>query len=102
MKAIIYEPRPTAHRLKFYIPYRATDWRTAVKKLDTSWYHPEQKLWSILNTPEHMTPLQTVFKDAYDIQPFNTQPKRPHRDLDKTSDAALECIERQLVLAGYS
>lgn len=42
MKAIIYEARPQAKRIKVHVPYAAVEWRKNIKALDSSFYHQEQ------------------------------------------------------------
>lgn len=44
MKAIIYEPRTQAKRIKIYVPFAAQEWRKKIKATDTSFFHYEQKL----------------------------------------------------------
>jgi hypothetical protein len=56
-KITIYKPLPKSKRIKVHIPYQLANERTAFKQLNTSFYHPTQKLWSIVNTEENKTEL---------------------------------------------
>ena len=50
MNAIIYKPQANAKRIKFFVPYIRKDFREKIKKVNTSFWHPNQKLWSVVNT----------------------------------------------------
>ena len=63
---LIFEPLKNGKRIKVFIPYAMTAEREAFKKLNTTFYHPNQKLWSILNTQENLITIKTIFKDKYE------------------------------------
>lgn len=50
----IYLPSHKAQRIKCLIPYCAVDKRKEIKKLNTGFYHPTQKLWSVVNTNDNL------------------------------------------------
>ena len=68
MKAIIYNARPEAKRIKFYIPYKNYDFRKKIKALNSSFWHPNQKLWSIINTEKNLDLLKEIFGTDYIIE----------------------------------
>lgn len=60
MEPILYIPHPKAARIKVYIPYASAALRIAVKKMNTSYYHPTQKLWSVVNTKDNLEILKKL------------------------------------------
>ena len=53
MKISIYEPLKNAQRIKIFIPYDNLLMREAIKKMNGSFWHPNQKLWSVVNTVDN-------------------------------------------------
>ncbi len=100
---IIYQCSPKAQRIKFYIPYAALEIRAAVKKLNTSFYHPTQKLWSVVNTNENFEKLKQILGPGTTIESrqFQTAPI-PAKKLGNEAVEALEKIEQSIILKGYS
>ena len=49
---IMYLPLKNAKRIKIYIPFELKELRRVFKKVNSTFWHPSQKLWSIINTPE--------------------------------------------------
>ena len=102
MKAIIYNARPEAKRIKCYIPYKSYDFRKKIKNLNSSFWHPEQKLWSIVNTEENLELLKAIFGKDYIIE-FGKVPKPiKRRELTEASIDALFELEKRLTLKAYS
>ncbi len=102
MKAIILETPKKAARIKFYLPPGAMAWRKAVKKINSAWWHPDQKLWSVMNTVENVHRLQEIFGDDYDIREIERSTKIPHVDLGDSGLNAVAALERKLILKAYS
>ncbi len=102
MKAIIYEARPQAKRIKVHVPYAAVEWRKNIKALDSSFFHYQQKLWSVLNTPDHMERLLKIFGDAVEIQTLSAPMKLPYQALTEPCTEALARFEQKLILKAYS
>ena len=100
---IIYQCSPKAQRIKFYIPYAALEIRAAVKKLNTSFYHPTQKLWSVVNTNENFEKLKQILGPGTTIESrqFQTAPI-PAKKLGNEAVEALEKVEQSIILKGYS
>ncbi len=102
MKALIYESQPNAKRIKFYVPYKAFEWRKRIKSLDTSFYHYHQKLWSIVNTDVNIELLKRIFGDAVEMKPYECVKKMPTKQLNETSLNILSLYEQKIILKGYS
>lgn len=102
MKVIIYQPPYNASRIKVFIPYSATEFRSIVKAMNTSFYHPNQKLWSVVNTPENWSALRKAFGDEYLIESFNTRLPLPKNELSESNVSALQEVEKCIILKGYS
>ena len=72
--------------MKIHIPYTMKEEREALKQLNTSFYHPSQKLWSIVNTEENKSELKKLFKGKLKVQEIadtrlmvvKTSPKLAH------------------------
>jgi len=102
MKAIIFECLPHAKRIKFFIPYKAVEWRAQIKQLNSSWYHKPQQLWSIINTIDMMEKLKLIFEGAYEIKKLETRVSLPHKQLKEESLLVLDQLDRKIILKGYS
>ena len=100
--AIIYLPRSGASRIKFHIPYKAYEWRVEVKALNSSYYHPQQKLWSVINTKENLTILKTIFGDKHTTSPYKSSDKVPCKTLSDNATEVLRTVEKALSLKAYS
>ncbi|QCX37299.1 recombinase XerD [Aureibaculum algae] len=98
---IIYEPLKNAKRIKIFIPYELYEIRKAFKSLNSTYWHPSQKLWSIINTQENMALVKRTFKGDFTIsveKPF--VPIKTTRLNEKAIDTLLE-LEKTLVLKHY-
>lgn len=102
MKAIIYTPLSNAKRIKFYIPYAAKAWREKIKKLNTTFYHPHQKLWSVVNTADNLALLKSVFTSQYEEKSTNRKNPIPNKALKNHSLDILASLEQKLILKAYS
>lgn len=100
--ATIHLPITNAKRIKFHIPFKQTSWRTAIKLIPSCFYHPNQQMWSVLNTKENLQQLKNIFKDQYKevtaqaLTPLVTEP------FSEASKEALLAMETQLILKAYS
>jgi len=103
MRATIYLPRPSAKRIKFKIPYKATLWRHQVKALNTSFFHYNQKTWSIVNDPVLLDQLKALLENQVDIIPYTEGVQLSHhRQLSEPEMDKLASLEQKIVLSGYS
>ena len=102
MKAIIYNARPEAKRIKFYIPYKNYDFRKKIKALNSSFWHPNQKLWSIINTEKNLDLLKEIFGTDYIIELGEIPKQVKRRQLSEPALNALFELEKVLTLKGMS
>jgi|SRR5690554_4476187 len=99
---IMYRPLPNAGRIKFYIPYPLKDKREAFKKLNTSFYHPHQKLWSIVNTKANIDLAKDLFGDQLRIENIKPIPKMPKVVHSEKIQLELDRNHQKMVLKGFS
>ena len=102
MKAVIYEGQSNAKRIKFFVPYKAVEWRQKIKALDSSFYHYHQKLWSIVNTKENIDSLKSIFGTHVEIKHFHITKAMPTKQLNEKSIDILNQYEQKIILKGYS
>jgi integrase/recombinase XerD len=76
--------------------------RQAFKQLNTSFYHPNQKLWSIVNTEENKHLINQLFKDKLQVKELDTTPTQPKVVLSEKSQIELDKNHQKLVLKGLS
>lgn len=101
-KAIIYGARPGAKRVKFYIPYQAIEWRAKIKAMNSSYYHPEQKLWSVVNVKENIETLKQIFESNYTLHAEHQKTRIPYKPLTTEATRLLEMVEQTMCLKSYS
>lgn len=100
--AIIMKAPPNAQRIKFHIPYTAHDWRSLVKSMNTSFYHSNQKLWSVINTRENLDELKKIFGNNYIIKDIDPKTNIPFIPLTISAKEALDAFIQKLTLMAYS
>ncbi|MCR9287488.1 MAG: tyrosine-type recombinase/integrase [Bacteroidetes bacterium] len=104
MKVIIFSPSTKAQRIKFFVPYQLKEVRNKIKLLNTTWYHPNQKLWSVINTVEAKKTLLEILGNQWELA--KEAPKSKVVDvgtaLSDSSQKALDAIHQKIVLKGYS
>ncbi|WP_179019724.1 tyrosine-type recombinase/integrase [Winogradskyella forsetii] len=99
---ILFKPLPNAKRIKLKIPYEFHDIRSRIKKMDSSYWHPHQKLWSLVNSPENMEYIKAICKTK--IRVSHAQPYRPIPKV-RMNEAGIEALlklEKTLILKRYS
>lgn len=103
MKLItIIKAPPTAKRIKLEIPYQNHAARKLVKQELGGYYHPNQKLWSILNTKEIKTKFDKLFYKQYCVQELVSTPTKPSKPLNAQSREAIEQLIQKLTLRALS
>ncbi|MEP3836620.1 MAG: tyrosine-type recombinase/integrase [Algibacter sp.] len=102
MQPIIYKPLKGAKRIKIYIPYQSLVLREAIKKLNGSFWHPNQKLWSVINTTENFEQLKELCGEDYKIEKGVSFTPIPSVPLNDNALDALYSLEKALVLKQYS
>jgi integrase/recombinase XerD len=100
--AIIYEPKKNSSRIKVFIPYELHEIRAKFKKLSTTFWHPNQKLWSIVNTKENYEQVKCVLENHYEIKQESVYKRVEIKSLNEKSIQALNELEKRLVLKSYS
>lgn len=99
----IYLPSHKAQRIKCLIPYCAVDKRKEIKKLNTGFYHPTQKLWSVVNTNDNLEKVKNILGPQTALeQPTPQKPTIPKRNLSAKAVKSLQKLEQSIILKGYS
>ena len=100
---IIYTPMPRSQRFKLYIPYNLKDERIWLKSQNTAFYHPQQRLWSLVNTPENKKLVAGQFKGKYTVQTNENQilKQKPIALNEKICEALAKC-EQKFILKSFS
>ena len=99
---IMYRPPANAGRVKFFIPYPLKEKREAFKKLNSTFYHSNQKLWSISNTPTNISLAKKVFGDLLKIENQKPRPKIPTVVFSDKIQMELDRNHQKMVLKGFS
>lgn len=102
IKAIMYQPQANAGRIKFYIPYSFKNEREAFKKLNTTYYHPNQQLWSIVNTEENLQLAKDIFKSKLSIEHMKAKKDIPKIMPSEKVQNALDSNLKTMVLKGFA
>jgi integrase/recombinase XerD len=102
MKAVIYIPQKNATRIKLFIPYECKAFRQKVKQLNSSWWHHEQKLWSVINTEEKLLELKNIFGKNLIIKEQSAPKPIKKSTLSQAAEDALLETEKVLTLKGMS
>ena len=104
MKVTIFANSPKSKRLKFHIPYEMKEIRDQIKALNSSWYHPKEKHWSIINTSECKKKLLAIIAGKWEKKEFEAKEKVPQKEveLSENSKEALNNLHEKLVLKSYS
>ena len=99
---LCYTPPANAGRVKFFIPYALGAEREAFKKLDSSFYHYHQKLWSIVNTEANLKKVRELFGkklvEIEEVAPAKIPQVSPSEKIQK----ALDENHQKMVLKGFS
>ncbi len=99
---ILYQPQPNANRIKVYIPYAFTQERKQFKKINSSFYHPQQRLWSVVNTSKNLERIKSLFKDKLQVKTPHKKPKIPVVEHTPKIEKALAENKQTMVLKGFS
>ncbi|MFB9055632.1 tyrosine-type recombinase/integrase [Mariniflexile ostreae] len=102
MQVIIYSPRPNAGRIKIFIPFKEAGLRAQIKLVNTSFYHPQQKLWSVVNTTEKLEEIKRILHPHYELKPeARALPVTPLA-LSEKALLLMAKYEQKLILKAYS
>ncbi len=102
MQAIIYEPRPNSSRIKCFIPFARKEARAAIKAWPTSYFHYDQKLWSVVYTQENMNRLRQILAPNLLIKELGIAQSMPQATIDKAHVPLVHALEQKLLLKAYS
>lgn len=102
MTSIIYKPRKNSHRIKCFIPYKNEVARNEVKMIPNSYYHYNQKLWSVINTVENKKKLHLILTPNYVVKEFDSPVKPEPVALTNNEIEKLNALEQKLILKAYS
>jgi len=102
LKPIIYIAKKNANRIKISIPYHLHEIRFEFKKLNSTFWHKQQRLWSIVNTPENIALVKEVFNNNYLIKELTTSKQIEVQPMDKKTAQILMQVEEKLILKRYS
>lgn len=97
----IYQPLKEAKRIKVFIPYDMVAMRQALKKMNTSFWHPHQKLWSVVNTHQNFEQLKKICGEHCNIEKDIRFTPIPNVALTEPALEALFELEKALVLKQY-
>jgi len=101
-QAILYQSAKPAFRIKMYIPYNNKEWRQQIKQLTGSWYHPNQKLWSVPNDTALIEQVKKIIGDNYKTEQISDKKEIPKKILSKKSEDILGIYQQKIILKGYS
>ncbi|SFD02386.1 tyrosine-type recombinase/integrase [Algibacter pectinivorans] len=102
MQPIIYQPLRGAKRIKIHIPYESKSLRESIKKINGSFWHPNQKLWSVINTVDNLNKLKVMCNGNFKIEKIANSVAIPSVPLNNNAIKALYNLEKALVLKQYS
>ena len=97
----MFQPPANAGRVKFFIPYSLKDKREAFKKLNGTYYHANQKLWSLSNTPTEIARAKEIFGDLLRIEDIKSTPKIPTVVRSGKIQLELDRNRQKMVLKGF-
>jgi site-specific recombinase XerD len=99
---ILFLPQAKAGRVKLFIPYEMSKEREAFKKLNSSFYHYHQKLWSIVNTSENIRKLELLFGEKLLKQATQAPTALPKLEISEAIQAELDRNHQKMILKGFS
>ncbi len=99
---LMYLPHKNAGRIKFQIPYLLKEERIAFKQLNGSYYHPNQRLWSLPNTDVHKKKVQALFGEKLKAVSTNSPPKMPVLIISEEIQRELDRHHQKMKLRNYS
>src|SRR5690606_23414209 len=97
-KILLYVPHKNAGRIKFMIPYEMKEERLSFKALNGSYYHPNQRLWSLPNTAAHKKKVRALFGSKLRETTLAPPPEMPTAVLTDHSRAELERHYQKMTL----
>lgn len=102
LRITCYWPRKNAGRIKFKIPYALKAEREIFKKLDGSFYHFNQKLWSLVNTEDNIERVKQLYGRRLVFEHEASPAKMPRIQPSANIQEALDQNHQKMVLKGFS
>lgn len=102
MQAILYKPLPKSNRFKVFIPYEFKTIRVKIKALNGSYWHPEQKLWSIINTPKNWEYITTILQGKYVVAQVEPSRRLKKEAIEPKGYDEVLALQKTLTLKRYS
>lgn len=102
LNILMYLPQRNAGRIKFFIPYELFEERQAFKNINGSYYHPNQRLWSLPNTTDHIEMVKKVLGDKLHTIAKNSVPTIPKVVPTDAMQLALDAHFQKMKLKSYS
>lgn len=102
MKAKQLTSHSQAHRIKLFIPYQMHTQREKIKQIPTSFYHPNQKLWSVLNTSENQSLILKIFGKNIELANHKSNKKIPTKAINQQAQQAIDSTHQKLIIKAYS
>lgn len=99
---LMYLPRKNAGRIKFLIPFVMKEERLAFKQLNGSYYHPNQRLWSLPNTEKHIKQVVALFGNKLQEVSTNAPPEMPVPVVTESIQLELDRHFQKMKLRNYS
>lgn len=99
---VLFRPKPNAGRVKFLIPYAMKTERELFKKINSSFYHPNQKLWSVVNNEEILLQVKEIFGKDLIIVDTDPEIKTPEIVISDKMQEALDQNHQKMILRNYS
>lgn len=99
---IMYLPQAKSGRLKIFIPYEMKKEREVFKKLNGTFYHFHQKLWSIVNITENIKKLEVLFGEKLSKQATRAPTVIPKVEISGAIRAELDRNHQKMILKGFS
>ncbi len=101
-RIILFQKAKQSHRLKLFVPYQQTNWRLQVKDMNGSWYHPDQRLWSIPNSEYHVQLIKKIAGNKFEIRQIKKNKAYPRKQLSERSEQVVAAYKQKLILKAYS
>ena len=102
MSIVIFQPLPQYKRIKVSIPFIYKKERELFKDIPGRFYHPNQRLWSVVNTKENFDLLKRLFAGKFVIKKLEKSISLPDFQLDEKQKEILRDVEKKLILKQYS
>ncbi len=99
---ILYIPQANAGRIKLSIPYKMYKERESFKKLNGTFYHFNQRLWSIVNTLDNIKILENLFREKMIKQNAEAPTAIPQLEISLKMQTELDRNHQKMILKGFS